>query len=197
MLVHLAADAIPLELHVTGQQVPQLLVRLGNCLVMSLLGFLEHLLGLFNLHLAGRNIHVCQDGVLRTRGFLEILQRLRPPCNSLGKHPALLGQPLLINDSEDCNDVCKVFLLVPTGVNGHTEVRRIWKLDLEHLRFFHGRDNVYHRYVWNWWPVAQLPFLALGILQPVRRLEGGTHFGLLPEPSTKQEFLERRLRRNL
>jgi hypothetical protein len=58
-LVHLAADAIPLGLSVTGQQVPQLLVRLGNCLVVSLLGFLEHLLGLLNLHLGGNNIHAC------------------------------------------------------------------------------------------------------------------------------------------
>jgi hypothetical protein len=59
MLVHLVADTISLGLCVTGQQVPQLLVRLNNCLVVSLLGFLEHLLGLLNLHLAGRNINAC------------------------------------------------------------------------------------------------------------------------------------------
>ena len=58
-LVHLAADAIPLELCITGQEVPQLVIRLGNCLVVSLLGFLEHLFGLLNLHLAGLNINVC------------------------------------------------------------------------------------------------------------------------------------------
>ncbi len=56
-LVHLAADTIPLGLCVAGQQVPQLLVRLGDCLVVSLLGFLEHLDSLLNLHLAGRNIN--------------------------------------------------------------------------------------------------------------------------------------------
>ncbi len=44
---------------VTGQQVPQLLICLGNCLVVSLLGFLEHLLGLLNLYLAGNNINAC------------------------------------------------------------------------------------------------------------------------------------------
>ncbi len=59
MLVHLAANAISLELCITGQQVPQLLVSLGDCLVMSLLGFLEHLLGPLNLHLVGHNIHAC------------------------------------------------------------------------------------------------------------------------------------------
>jgi hypothetical protein len=75
-LVHLAADAIPLGLCVSGQQVPQLLVRLGDCLVLGILGFLEHLLGLLNLHLAGHNIHACQDGFSRTHGFLEILQHL-------------------------------------------------------------------------------------------------------------------------
>jgi hypothetical protein len=42
-LVCLAADAIPFGLCITGQQVPQLLVRLGDCFVVSLLGFLEHL----------------------------------------------------------------------------------------------------------------------------------------------------------
>ncbi len=50
--MHFAADVIPLGLCVTGQQVPQSLIRLGNCFVISLLGFLEHLLGLLNLHLA-------------------------------------------------------------------------------------------------------------------------------------------------
>ena len=54
--MHLAADVIPLGLCVTEQQVPQLLLCLGDCLVASLLGFLEHLLSLLNLHLAGRNI---------------------------------------------------------------------------------------------------------------------------------------------
>jgi hypothetical protein len=57
--VQFAADAIPLGLCITGQQVPQLLVRLGACLVVSLLGFLEHLLSLLNLDLAGLNIDVC------------------------------------------------------------------------------------------------------------------------------------------
>ncbi len=59
MLVHLAADVIPLGLCIARQEVPQLLVRLGNCIVVSLLGFLEHLLGLLNLYLAGRNIYAC------------------------------------------------------------------------------------------------------------------------------------------
>jgi hypothetical protein len=45
--------------------------------------------------------------------------------------------------------------------------------------------------------MRQLPFLALSVLQPVRRLEGGTHFGVLPESGTLQEFLERRLWQNL
>ncbi len=105
--VHLAADAIPLGLCIAEQQVPQLLIRLGDCLVMSPLGFLENLGSLLNLHLAGRNIHRRQDGVPRLRGFLEILQRLGPSCNSLGKNLALLGQPPLFNHLEDCNYVHK------------------------------------------------------------------------------------------
>ncbi len=67
VLVHLAADAIPLGLRVTGQQVPQLLVCLSDCLVVSLLGLLEHLLSLLNL--AGGNVNKRQDGVSRLRGF--------------------------------------------------------------------------------------------------------------------------------
>ncbi len=50
--MHLVADTIPLGLCATGQQVPQLLVQLGDCLVVSLMGFLEHLLGLLDLHLS-------------------------------------------------------------------------------------------------------------------------------------------------
>ena len=59
MLVHLVADAIPLGLCVAGQQVLQLLVQLGNCLVVSLLGFSEHLMSLLNLHLGGRKVYRC------------------------------------------------------------------------------------------------------------------------------------------
>ncbi len=129
-------------------------------------------------------IYACQDGVSRTRGFLEILQRLRPFCNSLGEYPALLGQPLVIDDLEDRNNMHKVFLVVPMGVDGHAEVWRVWKLDLEDLGFFLGRDNVDHRYIQNGRPMRQLPFLALSIIQPIWRLEGGTHVGMLPESGT-------------
>jgi hypothetical protein len=62
-LVHLAANTIPLGLQITRQEVPQLLIRLGDCLVVSLLGFLEHLLGLLNLHLVVLNVNICQDSV--------------------------------------------------------------------------------------------------------------------------------------
>jgi hypothetical protein len=112
---------------------------------------------------------------------------------------ALLGLPVLLGDSEDCNNVHEVFLIVPTGVYGHAEVLHIRKLDLEDLGFFLvlGCDDVNHRYVWNRQPMRQLPFLTLSILQPIWRLEGGTHFGVLPESDTQQEFLERRLWRNL
>jgi hypothetical protein len=69
--------------------------------------------------------------------------------------------------------------------------------DLQGLRFFLGHDDICLRYVWDGFLVAQLPFLALRILQPVGRLEGSTHFCMLPESDTKQEFLERRLWQNL
>ncbi len=182
--MHLMADTIPLGLCVAGQQVPQLLVQLGNCLVVSLLGFLEHLMSLLNLHLAGRNVHRRRDGVSRLCSFLEILQCLGPSCNSLGKNSALLGQPLLFYHSEDCNYVHEVILVVPTGVNGHAEVGRVRKLDLEDLRLFLGRDDVYHRNVRNGRPMRQLSLLALSVLQPIWGLEGGTHFGMMPVSST-------------
>ncbi len=178
-LVHLAADAIPLGLCITKQQVPQLLVRLGNCLVVSFLGFLEHLWHLLNLYLASWNVHRGQDGVLRLHSFLEILERL-----GLGEYPALLGQPLVLDYAKDRKDVCKVFLLVPPGLNRDTEVWCIWKLYLEQLGFFLGHDDINDKYVWDRRPVRQLLFLAFRILQPIKRLDGGTHFGVLPESGT-------------
>ncbi len=78
----------------------------------------------------------------------------------------------------------KVFLVVPTGVNVHVDVGIIRKLDLVNMRIFLGRDKVCLRYVWDGRPVTQLPLLALSILQPFRRLEGSTHFNVLPESST-------------
>ncbi len=153
-------------------------------------------MGLLNLHLAGLNVNIHQDSVPQPSGFEEILQRLGLPHNSLGKLPTLRVQPLLLDDVEDCNNVHKVFLGVPTGVNGHIEVGIVGKLDIQDLRFFLGGDNICLSYVQDGRPVAQLPFLALGILQPVRRLEGSAHFGVLPESGTKHKFLERRLWRN-
>jgi hypothetical protein len=80
--------------------------------------------------------------------------------------------------------VCKVLLVVPTGVNGHAEVGCVRKLDLEDLRLFLGHDDVYHWYVRNGWLMRQLSLFALSILQPVWGLEGGTHFGVMPKSST-------------
>ncbi len=57
-LVHLMANAIPLRLQIARQEVSQLLVDFGHCLIMSLLEILEQLLGLLNLHLAGLNVNV-------------------------------------------------------------------------------------------------------------------------------------------
>ena len=67
------------------------------------------------------------------------------------------------------------------GVDWHAEVRYIRKLDLEDLRIFLGHDDVYHGDIRNRQPMRQLPFLALRVLQPVWGLEGGTHFGVMPE----------------
>ncbi len=189
-IVHLAADVIPWGLCISGQQVPQLLVPLSNCLVVSLLGFLEHLLGLLNLHLAGHNIHAHWGGFSRTRGFLEILQRLWPSHSSLGKHPALLGQPLLIDDTEDCNNVCKVFLVVPTRVDGHTEVWPVWKLDLEKLSFFLGRDDVNHRYVWNGRPWDSCPFLHFVSFNPSGDLREVLILACCQSPAPSRGFLK-------
>jgi hypothetical protein len=92
--------------------------------------------------------------------------------------------------------VRKVFLIAPTGVNVHVNVRIVRMLNLVNLRIFLGCDDVRLRYAQDGRPVAKLPFLALSILQPVGRLEGSTHFGKLPESSTKNKFLERRLQRD-
>ncbi len=57
--MHLAANMIPLGLWIAGQEVLQLLVEFDNCLFMRVLEILEQLLGLLNLHLAGRDVKSC------------------------------------------------------------------------------------------------------------------------------------------
>jgi hypothetical protein len=115
---------------------------------------------------------------------LEILELLGLSYNSLGKYPALLGQPLLLDYAKDCSNMHKVFLVVPLGVNRDTEVWHVGKLHLVKLRFFLGLDNINDRYVRDRRLVRQLPLLAFPILQPLGRLEGGTHVGVLPESGT-------------
>ncbi len=77
--MHLTEDAIPLGLRTTGQEVPQLLVHLGHCLVVSLLKILEQLLGLLNLHLAGLKsmfVETVSQDLAATRRFLNTPDRL-------------------------------------------------------------------------------------------------------------------------
>jgi hypothetical protein len=84
----------------------------------------------------------------------------------------------------------EVFLVVPTGLDGHAEVGSVRKLDLEDLGFFLGRDDINHRNIRNGRPMRQLPFLALSILQPVRRLEGGTHLARCQSLVPSKSFLK-------
>ncbi len=93
--------------------------------------------------------------------------------------------------------MCKIFLSAPMGVDGNVETGIIQKLDLQNLRFLLGSYKICLRDIQDdGWPIAQLFFLAFGIVQPVGRLEGSTHFGVLPESSTEHEPLEQRLWRN-
>ncbi len=59
MLAYLVANAVPSGLQIAGQEILQLLIDFGNCLVMSLLEILEQLLGLLNLHLACLDVNSC------------------------------------------------------------------------------------------------------------------------------------------
>ncbi len=71
-LAHLVANAIPLGLWVTGQEVPQKQDCLGNSLVVSLLGILEHLLGMRDLYPAGLLV-ILGGRTLGPSWLLEIL----------------------------------------------------------------------------------------------------------------------------
>jgi hypothetical protein len=82
------------------------------------------------------------------------------------------------------------------GVDGHVETGIIRKLDLQNLRFLLGSYEIRLRDIRDRWPIAQLPLLAFRTLQPLRSLEGSTHFSILPESGTKHEFIERRLWQN-
>ncbi len=47
----------------------------------------------------------------------------------------------------------EIFLVVPTGVDRYADVGHVRKLDLQHLRLLLGRDDVYHWYVLDGWPL--------------------------------------------
>jgi hypothetical protein len=57
--------------------------------------------------------------------------------------------------------MCKLFVSVPMGEDGHVEVRIIQKPDLQDLRFLLGRHDIHLSELRDGRPVAQLPFLAL------------------------------------
>jgi hypothetical protein len=88
--------------------------------------------------------------------------------------------------------MCKVFLGVPLEDYGHVEDRLIGKLDLEAFWRFLGGHQICLGDVRDGWPTAQLPSLALQILQSLGALEGGTQLGMLPECGAQHESLEQR-----
>jgi hypothetical protein len=92
--------------------------------------------------------------------------------------------------------VHKVLLVVPTGENGHVEDGPIGKFHLQSVQHFLGGYKICWWDVRDGWPTAQLPFLALKILQSFGSLEGDTHLGVLPECGTQHESLKHRSWRN-
>ncbi len=95
---HLMANPIPLGLRINGQEVPQKFVHLGNCLVVKLLGFLEHLLSLPNIQYADLHI-ILGDSTLRPSSLLEILQHSGHLVYSLRQFPALHIKSLLADET--------------------------------------------------------------------------------------------------
>ncbi len=65
---------------------------------MSLIGFLEHLLSLLNLQLAGLHVIIQQDGSLGPSSLQEILQCCGQLVNSLGKLPETYVESLLLDE---------------------------------------------------------------------------------------------------
>ncbi len=88
--------------------------------------------------------------------------------------------------------MCKVFLGVPLGEDGHVEDGPIGKLDLEGLRRFLGVHHICQGDVRDRRQTNQLLFLSLQILQSLEALKGGTHLGMLPECGTQHKSLEQR-----
>ncbi len=112
MLVYLTANANPLGLCITGQEVPQKLLHLGNSLAVSHLGILEHLLGMPDLQLASFQF-IFGGCTLGPNSLLEIVYCSGQLVNSLGQLPALHVESLLVDLMKDRNDMDKIFLVVP------------------------------------------------------------------------------------
>ncbi len=92
--------------------------------------------------------------------------------------------------------MCKVFLGVSMGEDGHVEMGIVQKPDLQDLRFLLGSHNIRFSDIRDGRQVAQLPFIALRIFQSAGSLKGSTYPGILPESGTEHKFLERRLWRD-
>jgi hypothetical protein len=98
MLMHLTENVIPLGLCITRQKGPQKFVCLVNCLVVNLLGFLEHLLSLLNLQLASLPV-ILGDSTLGPSSLLEIPQQSGQLVYSLGQLPALHVESILSDET--------------------------------------------------------------------------------------------------
>jgi hypothetical protein len=85
--------------------------------------------------------------------------------------------------------MAKIFLGVPLGEYGHVEDGPIGKHDLHIVPRLLGGHYISRRGIQDRWPIAQLPFLAFGILQSFGALVDSSHFVVLPECHTSTSLL--------
>ncbi len=102
---------------------------------------------------------------------------------------------LLLDQSQNGDDVDKIFLVFPRAVCGHLELRPVRKFNLDLFRF-PLLEKISWGNIWDGRPNGRRALLALGVLEAFRQgLEVGTH-GVLPDRSLQQETLERTLGRD-
>ncbi len=187
-LVHLAANAIRLGLHVTGQDVPQKLIRLGNCLVVSLLS-MSWVCPVSNLWDSISSLGTLPLVPAFFWRFSSVLTSLSTTLASF-LHCTLSPFWLMRRRTAMA---CKRYSLVFPWEK--MDMLKMFPLGSLILRLS-GASFVVTRSVGGMYRMGgQLlicPFLHSKSFSPLGPFENGTHLGMLPECGTQHKSLERR-----
>ncbi len=190
MLVHLAANAIPLGQRITGQEVPQKFIYLGDCLVVNASWSICWVCPISNFWASTSSLE--ETVVLDLAAFWRFFKVVVSLSTALASFLHCTLSPFWLMRPRTATMWARYSLVFPWEKMDMLKMVSLGSLILR----LTGASLVVTRSIgrtyWMSGKLLSYHFLALQIFQSLGALEGGTHLGVLPECGNQHESFEQR-----